>query len=241
MKRRLAWVLVWLVTLAVIGGAIVLSIVKEYSAVDTITVVGVAVASTTAALALVLTWSGNRASARGTNQMASDISRLAELTETSIVEARSRRPAPTVGFLLDDLPKAMPSIQLVRASPEVEIDVERIVAEQRAQALATMARSRTASKQRSVSPGIARLIAQTEKARFGSILGTLPATEEEVKAFEERVEQFASALRQWLERHLEERRKQWQLVRLNLSSRTSVASRLTVPGCTFTSPIRSRP
>lgn len=94
----------------------------------------VAVAAVAAVITVGLAWR----STDEQRQMATDIRQLAELTGSSIEEARAQRPKPAIRFLMNG--EGFDGLKIERVSLDRSVDVETIVKAERAKAMATLPR-----------------------------------------------------------------------------------------------------
>lgn len=201
MKR----IAVGLICIAVVAtGALVLVLahtdwLDDYNDL-TILLAGIAAISGVAGV--LITYRGDRSSdrhlralAEQQEQAASDIRRLAELTESSLEEARAQKPEPIVQFIVGEERDAAPGVIVTRRRFARTIDVGKIVAAERQAALATLPPEHPPddeqeARQRPVIPALASLV-----AAFGP---TGPITGEERRSFELRVTEYGRNLEAWL-------------------------------------------
>jgi hypothetical protein len=210
--RKVAWIVVVVtLTAAAIGGTLVASR-RGGDAVVNATLAFTIVAALASLLAVAVTAFGNRANARHQGKlaeqqhlMAGDIRRLAELTESSLEEARAQRPDPLVLFLAsqrDDHEERVPTEQAVLQRTRLlrEIDVEAIVARERERALSTIPTPKPTPLQKTVGgAAYAEIERMAETMRKASMLGRIgPITDEERQTFADRVDRYAHELREWL-------------------------------------------
>ena len=160
------------------------------------TLVFTVIAAASATVGTVATFLGNRVTSAQQRQIANDISRLAELTESSIEEARALQPLPLVHFLAGDEASPADDALLVRSHLEREIDREEILANERQRAMGTVPREsgRDSILGESVTRSFARLAGE---------IGLGPITEEEISEFEGLVDSYIKKLTQWLDEYLE--------------------------------------
>lgn len=164
-----------------------------------------------AAVGAVAAGLGNRSSER----MARDVRRLAELTETSIEEARAQRPDPSVLFVADESGSPTRSILIERKRLLRDFDVEAIVTAERERALATIPEPKPESHK---SPWLAGTseIARLAEQFSAAYAPTGPATNEERASFTEEVDGYVEELQQWLAEYAEWRRQTELMVVLPL-------------------------
>jgi predicted outer membrane lipoprotein len=145
-------------------------------------------------------------------QTADDVRRLAELTESSLEEARAQKPEPVVRFVVEKERLSAKGAIVTRKRFAREIQVQEIVAFERSAALATLPSEEpptTAPKPRQT--GLAAVLAT---ALAGLEPG--PITAEERESFKRRVENYASELREWLRDYERYRREADPIIALLL-------------------------
>ena len=214
------WSLIWLLAAAGVAVATTLAMLEGSGLVISLTLAFTIIASFVAALGTFITWRGNRAAAREQRQMADDLRRLAELTESSIEEARAQRPEPIVTFVLQDGETSRGAL-IERTRLSREVDVERIVATERERALATIPREKPKSRPTAGGTAIGGLVgalSQLEKleALGSGALGfgrSGPATEEERAEFVQTVDDYEKDLRSWLAEYDEWRAERYAIIR----------------------------
>ena len=166
--------------------ATVLSVREGTETVVNVTLAFTIVAALGALLGAFITLFGNRVSDRRQREfaaeqreMAGDIRRLAELTESSIEEARAQRPEPVVHFLVGKERTPADAAVLERKRLVRELDVEAIVAREREAALATLPRPKAEPKPgQSLVPGAAFGEILRNAERIASLMGGRPITEQ---------------------------------------------------------------
>jgi hypothetical protein len=199
---------IWTVTaLLIVGAAVGATFIAASvggNAVVNMTLAFGVMATLAALLATAVTAHGNRQAARHQEElaeqqreMAEDIRRLAELTESSLEEARAQRPEPFVFFLAGAERTPTERAVLERKRLVRELDIDAIVAAERQRALAAMPQPANSARDQvvgGVSLGQIQRIA--EMGLFA--MGGGPYTEEERGAFQQRVDEYAGHLRDWL-------------------------------------------
>ncbi len=160
------------------------------------------VAAVAAVAGSLITWLGNRTNAQHLHELAvqqqqaaADIRRLAELTESSLEEARAQKPEPVVQFIVGKEQASAGGAIYTRKRFARSIQVEK-VAQEREAALATLPAETTldddvgaTSRRPRLSPAILAAITGLESG---------PITSEERSTFQRRVDGYASELRKWL-------------------------------------------
>jgi len=103
------------------------------------------VAAVAAVAGSLITWLGNRTNAQHLHELAvqqqqaaADIRRLAELTESSLEEARAQKPEPVVQFIVGKEQASAGGAIYTRKRFARSIQVEKVVAQEREAALATL-------------------------------------------------------------------------------------------------------
>src|SRR5438270_4930195 len=139
MRGRL-WFWVALLITALVGCGL-LAYFGGKGGTHTVTRIGLGLTALTAAfaaLAAALTWSGNRTGGKHQEkileqqaQMSEDIRRLAELTETSLEDARAQRPRPAVHWLIGDDRTPSDKAVLTRERVLRSVEIEQIVQRER--------------------------------------------------------------------------------------------------------------
>lgn len=132
-------------------------------------------------------------------QIVADIGRLAELTESSIEEARALRPRPLLRFLVGEDREPVDSALLVRSLLRREIDLERILTDERERALETLPDIRNLETW----AGDHYVSSVVRFAALASSLGVGPVTEAERSEFESRVDEYVDSLRAWIGEYLD--------------------------------------
>ncbi len=122
-------------------------------------------------------------------QLAKDVKRLAELTESSLEEARAQRPEPVVGFVIQDgfAQEAVWS----RSHDARPIDAEAIIASERALAMATLPAPTPSDRD-------ARSLEGLFGASTFAMLGLGPITDEERSDFAKGLDEYLKSLKSWL-------------------------------------------
>jgi hypothetical protein len=186
-----------LVSAAVLGMAALVALVSAGKSDSTATLValGFTVLAAFGGLASVgLTWHGNRAALRGQEQMADDIKRLAELTESSIEEARAQRPDPSIQFWISHRREATEVMTIRRTRLVRHVDEDEIVNKERARALATMPKRRKNQK----ASGLG-LLAAMGTLNLDDLPGDMTFRE---LAFPKKVDEYCGTLRKWISEYL---------------------------------------
>jgi hypothetical protein len=198
-----------LATLAVAGVVTLVTLVSARRGTHTVvdlTLAFTILAALAATIGSLITWLGNRASdrhqhelAQNQAQMAEDIRLLAELTESSLEEARAQRPLPVVHFLLGNEGETADGAVITRKRSERTIDVERIVARGREAALASIPAPKPEKRKDQMPQAFSILSQVSEMGTLGSLLGGKgPVTKEERAKFKEAVDSYERSLRDWL-------------------------------------------
>jgi hypothetical protein len=202
-KRRLILLLSGALAMGVVAAIIVGAVLDATLAFS---VVAAVAAITSAGLA----WR----SGKEQRQMADDVRRLAELSESSLEEARAHKPEPAVGFLLRGGESAV-SAKLERKREIREIDLDAIIAKERAAALATLPDRASRPKP---GTGLGPLgLTIDEMAKISAQLGIphISETDERV-TFETRVEDYLTRLTAWIEEFERWRQELLECVHLQL-------------------------
>lgn len=185
---------------------------------DDLTVLLAAVAAVSGVTGVIITWLGDRSSDRHLQalteqqeQAASDIRRLAELTESSLEEARAMKPELVVRFVVEKARISADSAIWTRTRFNRELDVDRIVEAERQAALAALPPAAPPDGKQSVAETLAQLEGRgagkkpaiAGLANIAALISSLglhggPISEEERTEFTRRVEAYADALRSWL-------------------------------------------
>jgi hypothetical protein len=152
------------------------------------------VAAVAASLSAALAWRGGKQQ----RQIASDLRRLAELTETSLEEARAQRPEPAVSFVITGNESAT-SVRLTRKHVDRAVAVEGVIENERQQALATLpSQEPTAGRGEKRFGGLGFSFA--DRAKAAAELGIAGFSEAERRAnFEAEIEKYVARLRAWIE------------------------------------------
>jgi hypothetical protein len=167
----------------------------------------VAVAAVAAVITVGLAWR----STDEQKQMATDIRQLAELTGSSIEEARAQRPEPAIRFLIDG--DGFEGLKIERVSLDRQVDTETIVEAERAKAIATLPRELDAGE----SATLARLgIPDLSKTLGAWGVQQGPATPEEIRRFEQSVDSYIDRLRSWVSDYEAWRKLTWETIRFRL-------------------------
>lgn len=202
--NRKHWI--WLAVVLVLAATVLVAAVAS-GRVDDQAELGVFLAGVAAATgvgSMLITAIGNATNAKHLaelaeqqEQAASDIRRLAELTESSLEEARAQRPEPVVEFIYGKERASAPSIVVTRRRFARTLDVEKIVATERQAVLATLPPPEASELE-----GEMRKL---ERKGLGSVLAaalagfdTGPITHEERQAFNQRADEYERKLRSWL-------------------------------------------
>lgn len=223
--RGVTWSVLWLAAVGGIAAAIVLALTHGEGIIVALTLGSSIIAALAASAGTFITWRGNQETARQQRQMAADVRRLAELTQSSIEEARAQKPEPAVFF--DVKGEGSAGAVLVRKRLDREVDVERIVAVERERALATLPKPPKPKAEQTdqaeiarLAPGLAKLLDQAgtydSLARSFGFGPSGPATAEERAEFEARVETYLGRVRQWLRAYEEWHRAVHELVSFKL-------------------------
>jgi hypothetical protein len=224
---RIAWGTAAVLAVGAVVGVTLGAAHKGGNAVVDTTLAFTIVAALAALAGAVITWLGNRASAahqrelsEKQGQMAEDIRRLAELTESSIEEARAQRPEPVVFFLIGRDGTTSETAVLERRRSVREIDVGAIVAREKQLALASLPAARPETT-RETSPAAGWAGSLSEQlasiGRFAEMVrGTGPLTEEERAEFTRRAETYGDDLRDWLEEYRQWRDEMQEIAALRL-------------------------
>jgi hypothetical protein len=198
-----------LVIAALVGVAVVTGWVDDYREA-TLFLAGVAAVSGLAGV--IITWLGDRSSERHLRELAvqqeqaaSDIRRLAELTESSLEEARAQKPEPVVEFIYGKERASASSIVVTRRRFARSLEIETMVAAQRQAALATLPPEE---------PELEDEMRKLQRRGLGSVLTAAlagldsgPITPEERQAFEQRVDEYERKLKTWLHSYENYRRE----------------------------------
>jgi len=198
------WLVRWFLPSVFAAGAIaaiVIGVVLNASLAFSI------VAAVAASLSAGLAWRGGKQQ----RQIAGDLRRLAELTETSLEDARAQKPEPVVGFLLEDDELAV-SVKLEREREHRAIDAEGIVEKERALALATLP-SHELREKGFRGFGISSAELMKISAQLG--IGGISEQEQRVK-FEAQVEKYVTQLRAWIREFEKWRQELSECIRLQL-------------------------
>ncbi len=201
MKKMGLWAIgTALLIAALVGVVAVMGWVDDYREA-TLFLAGVAAVSGVAGV--IITWIGDRSSdrhlralAEQQEQASSDIRRLAELTESSLEEARAQKPEPVVEFIYGKERASASSIVVTRRRFARSLDVEKIAAAEREAALATLPPEE---------PELEDEMRKLERRGLGSVLTAAlagldsgPISAEERQAFKQRVDEYERKLRTWL-------------------------------------------
>jgi hypothetical protein len=187
MKRSLKaalWILAGGLGISFVAGATVLAVGEGGQTLKEVTLAAGLFAALAAGLASASTLLGNRK----LNQMAEDIGRLAELTESSMQEARALKPDPTVAFLFDNGRTRAPGVVLTRRRQARSLDFESIVSGERKRALATLPE---------LAKGKVGLDSLATSAAWLSSTFN-PMDKEHRETFDGEVRAYERALQQWL-------------------------------------------
>jgi hypothetical protein len=202
------------VLVAALAGCGLLAYFGGKGGTHTVTRIGLGVTALTAAfaaLAAALTWWGNRTGAEHQErilkqqvQMAEDIRRLAELTETSLEEARAQRPQPAVQWLIGSDRTPSDEGVLTRKRVDRLLEVEQIVQRERQVALSTLPPPENQQSEHTPRGPFASILATTRafESQFNS-----PVTDADREAFVESVNRYDKRLREWLKSFEEWRRE----------------------------------
>lgn len=185
LRRVLLWVAALLVLVAVAGTASFWLGIASSSALGDAALGVSIVAAVGVLVAVAVALRGNEHQ----RQLAKDVKRLAELTESSLEEARAQRPEPTVAFVIKDgfAQEAVWS----RLHDARLMDTEAIIASERALAMATLP-----------SPTGSDPYAHSLQGLFGAstfaMLGFGPLTDDERNDFVKGLDEYLKSLGSWL-------------------------------------------
>jgi hypothetical protein len=202
--RHVVWILIGCVGVAGVG---ITSAWVNAATAARLALAFTIVAALGALVGAALTAWGNRAAARSQHEvatkqtdMARDIRRLAELTQSSLEEARAQSPDPFVRFLVGAKSEPAEAAVLRRIHFRRTIDIENIVANEKDAAMASLraAQTSTPSATSGETKGTLGAFPSLDKMAQASVFGIGALTAQDRKDFEAEVEKYAASLRKWL-------------------------------------------
>ena len=187
-KRGLVWLIVLLLILAVAGATADLVAGVGSNAVSDATLGFTVIAALGALAGAALILAGNAANVAQQRALAADVKRLAELTESSLDEARAQKPEPSVQFRLKD--GLASEVRWPRQRDTRSIDIDSIIESERKRTLATLPTPKN-------NPQVAEIERLLGSATL-AMMGAGPVTAQERADFQARVDEYVSGLKKWL-------------------------------------------
>lgn len=182
------WLIVLLLILATAGATAYFVAGAGSNAVSDATLGFTVIAALGALAGAALILAGNAANVAQQRALAADVKRLAELTESSLDEARAQKPEPSVQFRLKD--SLASEVRWPRQHDIRSIDIDSIIESEREQTLATLPTPKR-------NPQVAEIERLLGSAMLG-MMGAGPLTEKERADFQVQVDVYIAELKKWL-------------------------------------------
>jgi hypothetical protein len=187
-KRGLVWLIVLLLILAIAGATAYLVAGAGSNAVSDATLGFTVIAALGALAGAALILAGNAANVAQQRALAADVKRLAELSESSLDEARAQKPEPSVQFRLKD--GLASEVRWPRQRDSRSIDIDTIIESETKRTLATLPTPKNTPQVTEIE----RLLGSATLA----MIGAGPLTDQERRDFQARVDDYVSELKKWL-------------------------------------------